>query len=148
MLLLHSARGQPPSHHNPSNERICPQCGTIFVKLVNGAGYRYCSRECMLKGKRAWDKKPESKIKRRLRYLETHYGIKPAQLVAMLETQDGKCAVCRTSILFDKKPISRLHYCPRTKKLRGLVCSRCKKCLAQFYDNPQLLRRAAAYLES
>ncbi len=61
--------------------------------------------------------------------------------------QDGMCAICRVD--FSTLPTKHVHadHCHATHTPRGILCHRCNLALGKFEDNPELLRRAAAYLE-
>ena len=58
-----------------------------------------------------------------------------------LAAQNGCCAICRKSVI-----LAADHH-HETGHKRGLLCHNCNLGLGNFYDNPELLRAAAAYLE-
>jgi len=70
----------------------------------------------------------------------------------LLKHQDGVCAIClkpETSLDRTKKKIKKLsvdhdHF---TKRVRGLLCSRCNLAIGLLLDDPQTCRNAARYLE-
>jgi hypothetical protein len=75
---------------------------------------------------------------------------------ARLETQGGKCAVCRVDAPTDFRT-RRFHVdhdhacCPTSSKTcgkctRGLLCHACNTGLGNFKDNPERLLAAVAYL--
>lgn len=71
------------------------------------------------------------------------YGVSSAALMAMLETQQGRCAICgdlpkRKRLAFD--------HCHKTGKPRAFLCHPCNGALGLFRDDPELLRKAIAYL--
>ena len=70
------------------------------------------------------------------------YGIDKTQHAAMLRRQDGRCAICDTAVATD---IDHDH---TTGDVRGLLCGQHNTGLGLFGDDPDLLRRAAAYLEN
>lgn len=63
--------------------------------------------------------------------------------------QEGRCAIC--SVVMRPKGKDRdsvaADHDHKTDKPRGLLCMGCNKGLGHFYDDPQIVRRAAAYLE-
>lgn len=59
-----------------------------------------------------------------------------------LKRQGGRCAICRTKI---SKPL--LDHDHEKGTLRGALCRTCNLGLGGFCDSPELLRRAASYLE-
>jgi Recombination endonuclease VII len=93
---------------------------------------READRSSNLKaGKRYWTKK--------------NYGLSMDQVVQMKEAQDHKCAVCGD--VFGNEYKTQIDHCHVTKKVRGLLCINCNWLLGKSRDNPDLLRRAADYLE-
>lgn len=76
------------------------------------------------------------------------YGLTLADYERLLESQDGRCAICGTDDpghtpgrLFD---VDHDH---DTSKVRGLLCQHCNMGLGQFADDPDRLMKAAKYLE-
>jgi len=79
--------------------------------------------------------------------LKITYGITPEQYNAMLNAQEGKCAICSA-----KKPGGRtkmffIDHCHNTGKIRGLLCMRCNTGLGLFLDNSKFLFNAISYLK-
>lgn len=80
--------------------------------------------------------------------LKKLYGLTIEQYEAMLVEQGGVCALCR-------KPPSgranggRLHvdHDHETGRVRRLLCYHCNNALGHFRDDPDLMRRAADYIE-
>lgn len=62
----------------------------------------------------------------------------------MLETQDGRCKLCRREV---DGPLVVDHN-HETGEVRGLLCSTCNTGLGKFGDDPTQLRAALAYLET
>lgn len=80
------------------------------------------------------------------------YGITQDQYEAMYAQQKGLCAICHQpekTPTNDGKAIRMLavEHCHRTGAVRGLACRSCNSGLAQFRDDPELLRSAIRYLE-
>lgn len=97
---------------------------------------------------------PQERAKdRRLRRI---YGITWLEYCALLRAQKGGCAIC------GRKPTRNLlsvdhHHVLADKKHRGVECRdrvrglldfQCNRALGKFRDNPEILRRAADYLEN
>lgn len=78
--------------------------------------------------------------------LEHNYGINLAIYNDMLKAQDNKCAGCKKSASNFSKALA-VDHCHKTNKIRGLLCNRCNLLLGKSYDNPEILRRLADYLE-
>lgn len=77
--------------------------------------------------------------------LRSAFGITPEQYEDMMEFQNGVCAICL------KKPRARrlaVDHNHKTGEVRGLLCTRCNhKILGASGENPDVLRRAADYLD-
>lgn len=66
---------------------------------------------------------------------------------ALLESQNGGCAICRYSDRSEPKFFPVVDHCHTTGAVRGLLCANCNHAIGKFKDNPALLRDAAQYLE-
>lgn len=73
------------------------------------------------------------------------YGITEDQYQQILQLQGGVCAICGNH---QRKQRLSIDHCHLTKKVRGLLCTRCNRALGKFYDSAVRLRRAADYLEN
>jgi hypothetical protein len=78
--------------------------------------------------------------------LKKRYGITPVEYYAMLDTQNGCCAICGT---FMPGGRGRWHvdHCSKTGEVRALLCSSCNPGLGFFKHNIDLLQRAIDYLK-
>ena len=69
----------------------------------------------------------------------------------MLEDQEGQCFICLSSISFGTRGYSKnsanVDHDHKTGKVRGILCGHCNSMLGHSFDNPEVLRRAAEYLE-
>ncbi|HEC62410.1 MAG TPA: hypothetical protein ENI27_09215 [bacterium] len=85
-----------------------------------------------------------------LRYdLHRHFNITLEQYNAMLHYQNGKCAICECSETHTcNGKIKRLgvDHDHKSGKIRGLLCHKCNRALGLFQDNPELMKKAAAYV--
>jgi hypothetical protein len=73
--------------------------------------------------------------------LLTLYGITEEEREKIFVFQSGRCAICRGE--FKQLGTDHSHH---SGLVRGLLCLRCNKGLALFFDNDSVLARAAAYL--
>jgi hypothetical protein len=62
----------------------------------------------------------------------------------MLVEQDGRCAICGGK---QKRDLA-IDHCHRTGMVRGLLCGKCNTAIGSLNDNPELMRKAAAYVEA
>lgn len=76
-------------------------------------------------------------------YLRRRYGITLDEYEALLEGQGNCCAVCgRTQDI--NYSVDHSH---TTGEVRGLLCTACNRGIGMLQDDPELLRKAANYLE-
>lgn len=83
--------------------------------------------------------------------LRASYGIGLTQFEGMLSSQGDACAICgtpetRLSTVGGKRALC-VDHCHETGMVRGLVCAGCNSGLGHLRDDPDLLRRAASYIE-
>lgn len=81
----------------------------------------------------------------RAKNIEYLFGITQNDYDRMYREQKGLCAVCGEPCATGRKlAIDHDH---KTRVIRGLLCSACNNGLGRFRDNPELLRKAADYLD-
>ncbi|MDT0459715.1 endonuclease VII domain-containing protein [Streptomyces sp. DSM 41527] len=80
-------------------------------------------------------------MKGRAGHLKRHYGMSEAERDALIEEQRWMCPVC-----LDGDPV-QVDHDHGTGRVRGVLCFSCSAALGQFKDRPDVLRRAAEYLE-
>ncbi|MFE5406568.1 endonuclease VII domain-containing protein [Streptomyces sp. NPDC056580] len=79
--------------------------------------------------------------KGRTQYLKRNYGLTEAERDAMIASQRGLCVICLEA------PAAHVDHCHETGRVRGVLCFSCNAALGQFKDQPEVIRRAAAYVE-
>lgn len=80
-------------------------------------------------------------VKGRQRHLKRHYGLTEAERDEMIDAQGGLCAICRTA------PAVHVDHCHTTGRVRGVLCFNCNSAIGKLGDDPDVIRRAIAYLE-
>lgn len=82
------------------------------------------------------------------------HGLTTSEYGDQLAKQDGTCAICN-GVNADGRSLSVDHNhkcCPPRKSCskcwRGLLCQRCNHALGHFKDDPAVMRKAIAYVES
>ena len=86
------------------------------------------------------------KVADRRSHLKRKYGMTIEQYDAMLEAQGGGCFICGRP---PREDISlHVDHDHSTGKVRGILCFCCNNALADFQDDPALLRKAASYVTS
>ncbi len=88
-------------------------------------------------------KDPRKRFIQRLRRL----GIPIEQwLLEHLLSHDGFCDLCNKPGDGRWKELS-IDHCHTTRQFRGMLCTECNTGIGKFKDNPELLRKAADYVE-
>ena len=79
------------------------------------------------------------------------YGITIPQRNQMLKDQGNACLICNSHIEFCGSPTGKhqaaIDHCHSSGDVRGILCGACNVGLGKFYDDPDLLRKAADYIE-
>lgn len=127
----------------------CSKCGiqkplSDFYKSNSkrGDGYQYACKPCNTIEKRKWrelnpDKNKNTKYKKK-------YGITLEQANIILQSQDNKCAICRSDLKTGSK--THLDHCHTTGKVRGFLCQKCNHGIGLFQDSIEKLNAAVKYL--
>ena len=92
-----------------------------------------------------------TQLKRRERHLQSKFRLSNDDYDALLKSQGDGCAICGTDRCYTNprsgKPVAlSVDHCHTTGTIRGVLCKDCNIGLANFKDDPNLLRRAIAYL--
>ena len=117
----------------PDGHKFCRSCQTVkplsewSTNAYTTDGFRSSCRAC-------------SSARARRDHLVRTYGLTEDDVAAMLQAQNGVCAICRAA---DAIHIDHDH---ATGEIRGMLCFRCNAALGQFGDDPEVLVRAARYL--
>ncbi|MDQ4026745.1 MAG: endonuclease VII domain-containing protein [Actinomycetota bacterium] len=69
------------------------------------------------------------------------YNVDSVTVAWLALQQGGKCAICKAGAAV------HIDHDHKTKRLRGILCFNCNRALGKFHDDPELLRRALAYLK-
>ncbi|GII83354.1 hypothetical protein Ssi03_13440 [Sphaerisporangium siamense] len=73
------------------------------------------------------------------------YGLEAGEYDALFKAQGGACAICGGT----RKQRLSVDHCHKSGVVRGLLCRLCNsRLLTAARDSPDVLRRAAAYLEA
>lgn len=118
----------------PSGHKRCPQCEEIKPhseweanKTTSDGWSSYC-RTCRARRNRA-------------SYFMRKYGITEAERDEMIAAQGGVCVICQEG------PAEHVDHDHQTGRVRGVLCFACNAALGQLKDRPDVIRRAAAYVE-
>lgn len=133
-------------HYRKDKERYRYQCKLC----TNKATQEYYKKRSEFRKQRSKERYADNK----LGYKDTHYnskllktyGISLEDKNKMLENQDYSCKICGIEESSLNKRMA-VDHCHTTGKVRGLLCDRCNRGIGWFDDNPELLRKAAEYLD-
>lgn len=73
------------------------------------------------------------------------YGISLSDYEALLERQNGVCAICRRTCKSGRN--LAVDHCHETGKVRGLLCLECNRGIGALKDSIDLLTKAISYLK-
>lgn len=76
-------------------------------------------------------------------YTKNWKSCNPTAYAALLEMQDGRCAICG-DVLVDPNT----DHCHKDGEVRGLLCQRCNCGLGLLRDDPEILESAIKYLRT
>jgi uncharacterized protein with PIN domain len=136
--------------HNGGN---CPECSKAAHKkyrevnkekiAVDRAAARLKNQEAIRQRQADWRANNQEQVRQNnLR----RTGFTLSLFNETLELQRYRCAICHTDL--KQLPRKQVHadHCHTTGAPRGVLCHYCNIALGAFRDNPELLRRAAVYL--
>ena len=153
-----------------SKEKRCPSCGLIktadqFMKnLSTKSGLSVWCKICAHEKHTAARKrnmqdpvwramqternrrhlaKPGVRDQHKAYQLKYMYGV-AAVYDRLLASQNGGCAICRSNNDGRRLCVDHDHV---TENVRGLLCSKCNMAIGLLRDSPDLIRRAATYLD-
>lgn len=152
----HCPNGHP---RTPENTYTVPSTGKRKCQVCNLARRREytTSEKDRVYGARWRAKNPDYA---RRKYLRDNYNITPADFERMLADQEGRCLICLVTLTDErtigasptKACVDHDHSCCAGSKscgrcIRGLLCNLCNVGIGSMRDRPDLLIRAARYLE-
>lgn len=109
-------------------------------KYASDDEYREAQKQLV---KEYWQANPRVRKNQRLR----QYNITIEEYEEMLEAHGHKCAICGYSDKSSPKFFPMVDHDHASGKVRGILCSNCNTAIGKMKDNPELLKRAAEYLE-
>ncbi|MFD1658005.1 endonuclease VII domain-containing protein [Streptomyces caeni] len=118
----------------PPGHKLCRTCGEVEPRGEwhrNATASDGLSTRC--KACRA--------VQGRQGHLKRQYGITEAERDEPVASPAGVCCVCLAA------PAEHVDHCHETGRVRGVLCFSCNAALGQFKDRPDVMRRAATYVE-
>jgi hypothetical protein len=86
---------------------------------------------------------PEYKKRMQHLHRKLKFGMAKDVFELLLKSQNNKCAICHKE--FEKTPC--VDHCHTTNRNRGLLCGNCNKGLGHFFEKPEVMMSAIAYIE-
>lgn len=128
----------------------CQDCRFDNLTMFNGlAGeFDHKTKEGRQAYQNAYRKLTPEKQKQRA--LRDSFGMSLAEYSQMVIAQNNKCAICSEEETEMRGGIIKalaVDHNHTTGKIRSLLCTACNQGLGKFKDDPQILRKAAIYLE-
>lgn len=123
-------------------KRDCPTCG---ISMSVGNLGRHVP-VCKAKAERGHF--PEMTVfeVKQLRRKLRPYGLTTEDYVEIMNKQGYVCAICGGTTGFGARSLA-VDHCHRTENVRGFLCDFCNKILGLARDRPEVLERAAQYLD-
>ena len=134
----------------------CVRCDTLLTDET--------ASECSVNRKRYYCKQcivetttlTRDKLKQRDYELNRNYGITQNEYEQLLAAKNAVCWICSRPPTNTRLHVDHKHEKgekkrnPREKRVRvrGLLCWQCNGAIGKFKDNPELMRKAADYIES
>lgn len=136
-------KGRPPKPERwwaNVTESRCTKCDCVkpiseFYKLRDKYVQSWC-RECV-------------QTRAREHTIKESYGVTQAEFLHENQKRDFRCDICKQ---LPEQAVARVKYlgvdhCHETGTVRGYLCVTCNSLIGMARDNPELLRKAAEYLE-
>ncbi|MFF1767191.1 endonuclease VII domain-containing protein [Streptomyces sp. NPDC058249] len=131
---LAKGRNVRPRVDVPDGHKFCRGCGEIkphsewHRNASASDGLATCCKACKA-------------IRGREGHLKRQYGMTEAERDEMIASHMGLCVICL------KAPAVHVDHCHETGRVRGVLCFNCNSAIGKLGDDPDAVRRAAAYLE-
>lgn len=144
--------------HTLDGKKICTNCEKVkpfadfYKDKSRWDGVDPRCKDCYKEVRSRYVEENEESVKSSI--LQRTYNINIDQYNCLLTSQNNGCALCGKSAEENGKALEVDHdhsCCPGAKScgdcVRQLLCSGCNRGLGNFRDDPELLRKAADYIE-
>ncbi|GGM00969.1 recombination endonuclease VII [Streptomyces fumigatiscleroticus] len=118
----------------PAGHMFCRTCGAV---RPHSEWHRNATASDGLSTRRKACRAAEG----RAGHLKRQYGLTEAERDELIASRGGVCCICLSA------PAAYVDHCHGTGRVRGVLCFSCNAALGQLKDRPDVMRRAAAYVE-
>ena len=133
--------------------KVCSQClndvplSEFHNNKSSKDGLASSCKVCSLQRSAKWYATHKHNIKpsRRDYQIKRKYGMSREDYDGMIESHNFSCAICGKAHSEDSK--LNVDHCHVTNSVRGLLCWDCNVAIGKLGDSPEMLRRAAQYIE-
>jgi len=119
----------------------CRKCNKTDCEFY--ASNKYVCKDCVKQQSAIWKK--ENLLRKnatRLEYDWSKRGIVDVDKANFIRNTIKSCAIC------DSTSNLQVDHCHETGTVRSMLCGRCNRALGGFGDNPELLMKAATYVQN
>lgn len=146
-------------NHDNSVSKRCSHCKEIKPASDFNKAYVYCKvcaralrREYYEQNEKGIPRSEEGKQSLRRLYLQHNYKLTPEEYDEMFRGQTGLCAICGQPEQYVNKGSTEpsklaIDHCHETGLIRELLCRNCNAMIGYAHDNPEILKKAIAYLK-
>lgn len=126
---------------------VCKTCSKEYNRKYNSE-----HKQAALDNGREWKLKNPDKV--RDIWIKYHYKLSSDEYRSLIGNQGNRCAVCDLEFSDSNIPfVDHDHTCCLGNKscgscVRGLLCRHCNTALGFLRDDPRILKKAIAYLET
>jgi hypothetical protein len=118
----------------------------------DGKSYRCKACDDVARKKWSTSNPEKAHLSQRQRNLKQRFGVDLEWYEEQFKKQNYSCAICKSKT--NKTTGDRqfwnfsVDHCHDSGKVRGILCNNCNRALGLFQDNPEVLRKAAEYVET
>jgi Recombination endonuclease VII len=130
---LTRALSEEEKHKRQTQPRACKNCNQVLLPEQFPHIFCHVCRQC------------EANRKCKYEYRKKKYGLSEEQFLSLCAKHNQRCAIC--NVPFTNSRHRHIDHNHKTNKVRGILCRSCNHMLGNAHDDPQILKKAAAYLQ-